>query len=350
MDIKKQPFGKTESGMPVDLLTLSNDNGLEVKISNYGGIVVSVMTPDRNGEFGDIVLGFDTLEEYVQQNPYFGCIVGRCANRIAQGKFRLNGVAYKLARNNGQNHLHGGIRGFDKVVWTAEAVTGEGEVGLKLTYLSRDGEEGYPGNLSVEVIYTSTHQNELKIDYAATTDQVTIVNLSNHSYFNLAEAGDVLGHEIMINADRFTPVDETLIPTGELRAVKGTPMDFTQPTLIGARINQPDEQLQLAGGYDHNWVLNNPEGSLILAARVKEPTSGRVMEVYTTQPGVQFYTGNFLDELVGKGGRVYRKRSGFCLETQHFPDSPNQPGFPSVVLRPGERYAHTTVFKFAVDR
>jgi aldose 1-epimerase len=350
MDIKKQPVGKTESGLPVDLFTLSNDNGVGVKISNYGGIVVSAMTPDRNGEFGDIVLGFDTLEEYIQQNPYFGCIVGRCANRIAQGKFRLNGVEYKLAQNNGQNHLHGGIRGFDKVVWTAEAVTGEGEVGLKLTYLSRDGEEGYPGNLSVEVIYTLTQQNELKIDYAATTDQVTIMNLSNHSYFNLAEAGDVLGHELMINADRFTPIDETLIPTGELRVVKGTPMDFTRSTPIGARIDQPDEQLQLAGGYDHNWVLNNPNGSLSLAARVKEPTSGRVLEVYTTQPGVQFYTGNFLDELVGKGGQVYRKRSGFCLETQHFPDSPNQPDFPSVVLKPGERYAQTTVFRFAVDR
>lgn len=350
MDIQQQLFGKTESGLPVDLFTLSNDNGLGVKISNYGGIVVSVMTPDRQGEFGDIVLGFDTLEEYVRQNPYFGCIVGRYANRIAQGKFKLDGVEYKLAQNNGQNHLHGGIKGFDKVVWTAEAVTGEGEVGLKLTYLSQDGEEGYPGNLSVEVVYTFTQHNELKIDYAAATDRVTIVNLSNHSYFNLAEAGDVLGHEIMINADRFTPVDETLIPTGELRAVKGTPMDFTRSTPIGARIDQPDEQLQLAGGYDHNWVLNNPDGSLSLAARVKEPTSGRVLEVYTTQPGVQFYTGNFLDELVGKGGQVYRKRSGFCLETQHFPDSPNQPNFPSVVLNPGERYEQTTVFRFAVDR
>jgi aldose 1-epimerase len=290
------------------------------------------------------------LEGFIEQSYYFGCIAGRYANRIAKGRFALNGIEYTLAQNDGPNHLHGGIKGFDKVVWDAEEV-GDGAA-LKLTYLSKDGEENYPGNLSAQVIYTLTDDDALRIDYYATTDQDTIVNLTNHAYFNLADcgAGDILSHELAINADRFTPVDDTAIPTGELRSVAGTPMDFSQPTAIGARIDQDDEQLRFGGGYDHNWVLKSSDGSLALAATVKEPTSGRVLKVYTTEPGIQFYSGNFLDgSFAGKGCVVYQKRSGLCLETQHFPDSPNKPDFPSTVLRPGEEYRTTTVFKFAVS-
>jgi aldose 1-epimerase len=351
VNVKKQAFGKTADGTPADLYTLANANGVEARISNYGGTVVSLVVPDRNGELGDVVLGFDTLEEYVEKSLYFGCIVGRYANRIAKGRFTLDGVEYTLAQNDGENHLHGGIKGFDKVVWEAEAVQGDDAEGLELTYLSQDGEEGYPGNLSVRVVYSLTDDDELKIDYSATTDEATVVNLTNHSYFDLAGAvsGDILDHELMIRADQFTPIDETLIPTGELRSVKGTPMDFSQAVAIGARIEQDDEQLVFGNGYDHNWVLDKPAGSLGLAARVHEPTTGRVLEVYTTEPGIQFYAGNFLDgSITGKGGRVYERRYGFCLETQHFPDSPNQPGFPSTVFRPDEEYTQTTVYRFSV--
>lgn len=351
MKIEKHAFGKTADGTPVELYTLTNANGLEAKITNYGGIVVSLLVPDRDGKPGDVVLGYETLEEYIENNPYFGTLVGRYGNRIARGKFTLEGIEYTLAQNDGENHLHGGLKGFDKVVWKADAVRSKNSVGLKLTYLSKDGEEGYPGNLSVTVVYTLTNDNELKIEYTAVTDKVTIVNLTHHGYFNLAGAGlgDILGHELMIKADRFTPVDKGLIPTGELRSVKGTPMDFTRAVAIGARIDQAAEQLVLGGGYDHNWVLNNGDGSLALAARVYEPTTGRVMEVYTTEPGIQFYSGNFLDgSITGKGGKVYGYRYGFCLETQHFPDSPNKPDFPSTVLKPGETYTTTTIYTFSV--
>ncbi|HWP46191.1 MAG TPA: aldose epimerase family protein [Candidatus Limnocylindrales bacterium] len=350
MGIEKQPFGKTPDGTPVDLYTLTNDNGMVVKITNYGGTVTSLIVPDRNGKMGDVVLGYDNLDGYLKNNPYFGCIIGRYANRIAKGRFVLNGVEYKLAQNNGENHLHGGIKGFDKVVWNAKEVKAGNGVGVELSYLSKDGEEGYPGNLSVTVTYVLTNNNELKINYLATTDKDTVVNLTHHSYFNLAGAGegDILGHELMINADKFTPVDKTLIPTGELRSVKGTPMDFTQSTAIGARINQEDEQLIFGKGYDHNWVLNIVEGALTRVARVYEPKTGRVMEVFTTEPGMQFYTGNFLDgTITGKGGKVYYQRYGFCLETQHFPDSPNKPQFPSTVLKPGQTYRTTTVYQFS---
>ena len=350
MNIDKKVFGKTADGTPVDLYTLSNDNGTEIKITNYGGIVVSLIVMDRNGNPEDVVLGYDNLDEYIKNNPYFGSIVGRFGNRIARGKFTLNGVEYTLAQNDGENHLHGGIRGFDKVVWRAEEVKNDDYRGLSLTYVSKDGEEGYPGNLSVKVIYTLTNNNELKIEYFAETDKATVINLTHHSYFNLAVAGsgNILGHEMMINADRFTPIDETLIPTGELQSVKNTPMDFIQPVTIGSRIEQDYEQLILGKGYDHNWVLNNPDGSLTLAARVYEPVSGRVMEVYTTEPGIQFYSGNFLDgTITGKEGKVYIKRDGFCLETQHFPDSANKPHFPSTVLKPGETYKQITIYKFS---
>lgn len=351
MEIEKHAFGKTADGTPVELYTLTNANGLEAKITNYGGIVVSLLVPDQDGKPGDVVLGYETLEEYIENNPYFGTLVGRYGNRIARGKFTLEGIEYTLAQNDGENHLHGGLKGFDKVVWKAAAVRGKNSVGLKLTYLSKDGEEGYPGNLSVTVVYTLTNDNELKIEYTAVTDKVTIVNLTHHGYFNLAGAGlgDILGHELMIKADRFTPVDKGLIPTGELRSVKGTPMDFTRAVAIGARIDQAAEQLVLGGGYDHNWVLNNGDGSLALAAKVYEPTTGRVMEVYTTEPGIQFYSGNFLDgSITGKGGKVYEYRYGFCLETQHFPDSPNKPDFPSTVLKPGETYTTTTIYTFSM--
>jgi len=355
MRITKHAFGKTADGMPVDLYILKNGQGMETRITNYGGTVVSLLVPDRHGKLGDVVLGFETFQGYLEKNPYFGSIIGRYGNRIARGKFTLNGVEYTLAQNNGKNHLHGGIKGFDKVVWKARELSDARNPGLELTYLSKDGEEGYPGNLSVKVIYTLTQDNALKIDYFATTDRDTVVNLTNHSYFNLAGfnlagagVGDILGHELMLNAEKFTPVDHTLIPTGELRSVMGTPMDFTRPIAIGARINQKDEQLLFGPGYDHNWVLNNSTGPFALAARVFEPTTGRVLEVYTTEPGIQFYAGNFLDgSITGKGGQVYPQRSGFCLETQHFPDSPNQPTFPSTVLKPGQTYKTTTSYKFS---
>ncbi len=351
--LKKESFGKTTDGQEVELYTLSNANGIETEIATYGGIVVSIKVPDRNGKIDDVALGFDTLDGYLKGHPFFGALVGRYSNRIGKAKFTLNGKEYKLAVNNGENTLHGGTKGFDKVVWKAKPVTAKDGVALELSYLSKDGEEGYPGNLSVKVIYTLTNNNELKVDYSATTDQDTVVNLTNHSYFNLAGQGngDILGHQIQINADRFTPVDSGLIPTGELRSVKSTPFDFTQLTAIGARVNQDDEQLKLGKGYDHNFVINGKAGTLRLAAKVVEPTTGRVMEVSTTEPGVQLYIGNFLDgSLKGKEGKVYNARYGFCLETQHFPDSPNKPDFPTTVLKKGGRYQTTTVYKFSTDK
>jgi aldose 1-epimerase len=348
MDITKQSFAQTSQPQPVDLYTLTNDHGITTQITNYGGTLVTLHTPDRNGRLGDIVLGFDTLAEYQTRSPFFGCIAGRYANRLANARFVLDGVTYTLAANNGPNHLHGGLRGFDKVVWQAEAKQAEDAVALQLRYLSSDGEEGYPGNLDVTLTYTLTNANELRLDYQATTDKPTILNLTNHTYFNLAGQGKILDHLMLIDADRFTPVNATLIPTGELPSVAGTPFDFRTPTPIGARIAQDHEQLRYGGGYDHNWVLNRPEQGLRQVITVTEPTSGRRLIVATSQPGVQFYTGNMMpDTLPGKGGQVYTKRSGFCLETQHFPDSPNQPHFPSTVLRPGEQYHETTVFGFS---
>ena len=347
-------FGKTPDGTPVAIYTLTNKNGVEARITTYGGRVVSLKVPDRKGALGDVVLGFDSVEGYVTNGgPFFGALVGRYANRIGGARFTLGGVEYKVDKNDGANSLHGGARGFDKAVWTAKELA---DGGVELTYLSEDGEQGYPGNLTATVVYHLTDTNELKIDFGATTDKATVVNLTNHSYFNLsytnetgAGGGDILGHLMMLNADRFTPVDSGLIPTGELRAVKGTPFDFRMATAIGARIEQNDEQLKLGHGYDHNWVLNRRGGGLKVAARVEEPSTGRVLEVLTTEPGIQFYTGNFLDgKIVGKGGRSYGLRSGFCLETQHFPDSPNKPKFPSTVLKPGGRFESTTVFRFSV--
>jgi aldose 1-epimerase len=347
-DMKKELFGKMPDGTVVDLYIMTSEKGMEMKITNYGGIIVSIKTPDRSGKLGDVVLGYETLEAYLKRNPFFGCIVGRYGNRIAKAKFSLNGVEHNLARNSGENHIHGGVKGFDKKVWVANPVSRADGVALELNYLSKDGEEGYPGNLSVKVTYTLNNNNELKIDYLATTDKDTIVNLTNHSYFNLAGDGDILGHEVMINADRFTPVAAGLIPTGELRSVKGSPLDFLKPVAIGARIDSQEEQMALGRGYDHNYVLNHKPGELGLAAQVYEPKTGRVMEVYTTEPGVQFYTGNNLDgSITGKGGQAYVRRSGFCLETQHFPDSPNRPLFPSTVLKKGEKYQTTTSFKFS---
>lgn len=348
--MKKQPFGTTAEGRQVDLYTLNNKNGMEVSITNFGGVITSIKAPGRNAPFEDVVLGFDSLDGYLKDQPYFGAIVGRYGNRIAKGRFTLNGVEYKLAQNNGENHLHGGIKGFDKVAWNARELSGPDGPAVELTYVSKDGEEGYPGNLPVKVVYRLTSNNELRIEYTATTDKDTVVNLTNHSYFNLAGQGndDILGHEMTIFADKFTSVDSGLIPTGELRNVEGTPFDFRQPVAIGARINEKNQQLEYGKGYDHNFVLTSGGGPLALAARVYEPTSGRVMEVLTTEPGVQFYTGNFLDgSITGKNGKVYQQHYGFCLETQHFPDSPNKPEFPSVVLKPGEQYRTTTVYRFS---
>ncbi len=345
MTMKKESFGKTPQGKEVTIFTLVNVNGLKARIIDYGAILISIEVPDRNGKLADVTLGFDSLDGYAgKDNPYFGTTTGRYANRIAKGKFTLDGVEYKLAVNNDENHLHGGIKGFDKVMWQGRQFQTDEAVGVEFTYLSKDGEEGYPGNLSCTVIYTLTDSNELKISYKAQTDKPTIVNLTNHSYFNLAGAGsgDILGHELMINADRFTALDKETIPTGELRSVKDSPMDFTKPMTIGSRI------AEVPGGYDHNYVLNTSEKSPVLAARAFEPTSGRVLEIYTTEPGIQLYTGNFLDgSLTGKAGKVYEKHYGFCLETQHYPDSPNKPDFPSVVLRPGETYETVTVHKFS---
>jgi len=345
MSANKESFGKTPDGKQVDLYTLTNTSGIRARITSFGAILVSLEVPDRNGKLADITLGFDKLDGYLGVHPYFGAIVGRYANRIGKAAFKLDGVEYKLAANNAENHLHGGIKGFDKVVWRLEdlGVKGAGAV-VKMNYISEDGEEGYPGNLACSVTYTLTEDDKLQISYEAETDKKTVVNLTNHSYFNLAGqgTGNILGHELMINADKYTVVDEGLIPTGENRNVKGTPMDFTTPMTIGSRIGQVE------GGYDHNYVLKSGGGTLALAAKAYEPTSGRVMEIHTDQPGVQFYTGNFLDgSVTGKAGKVYQKNYGFCLETQHFPDSPNKPDFPSVVLLPGQKYSTVTVYKFS---
>lgn len=354
--IAQASFGTTGDGEPVHLYTLTNAHGLEMLVTDYGGIITSLRVPDRAGEFADVVLGFDAFEEYLPNSPYFGALIGRYGNRIAGGRFNLGGETYTLATNNGPNHLHGGLKGFDKVVWRAEPFERADEVGLVLSYTSPDGEEGYPGTLETRVTYTLTDDNEVVVDYHATTDAATPVNLTQHSYFNLAGdgEGDILDHVVMVDADHFTPVDSTLIPTGEVRAVDGTPFDFRTPTPIGARIEEDDTQLRYGRGYDHNFVLNKPDGatpdSLTLAARVYEPTSGRVLEIRTTEPGMQFYSGNFLDgTLTGKNGAVYRHRTGFAMETQHFPDSPNQPEFPSTILRPGDEYRTRTIFRFTVQ-
>jgi aldose 1-epimerase len=341
-------FGTTRDGAAIRIYALTNQKGVEARIMNYGGIVVSLKTPDRNGTPADIVLGFDSLVGYLANpSPFFGALVGRYANRIAHAKFTLDGVEYKLEKNDGDNTLHGGTHGLDKAVWTPRELP---DGGLELTVTSKDGDEGFPGNLKVTVVYRLTESNELKIDYSATTDKDTVINLTNHSYFNLKGAGegDILSHRITLNADRFTPVDSGLIPIGELRPVNGTPFDFRKSTVIGAHIGDNDEQLKLGHGYDHNWVLNKKGNELSLAARVEEPSTGRVLEVLTTQPGVQFYTGNFLDGTIkGKGDKVYQRRYGFCLETQHFPDSPNQPKFSTTVLKPGVTFHNTTIFRFS---
>jgi aldose 1-epimerase len=346
--VTKAPFG-TADGQSVDLYTLRNVHGVEAKITNYGGILVSLKVPDRNGKFDDVVLGFNDLDTYLKGHPYFGALIGRYGNRIAKGRFTLNGVEYKLAVNNGENTLHGGIKGFDKVVWTGKEIKTKAGPAVVLTYLSKDGEEGYPGNLNVRVIYTLTNNNELKIEYSATTDKDTVTNLTHHSYFNLAGEGngDILSHRVTINANRFVPTDAGSIPTGELRKVAGTPFDFLTAHAIGERINQDEEQLKLGNGYDHTWIINGRAGTLRLAATAYESTSGRTMQVWTTEPGMQFYTGNFLDgTLTGKSGKIYQRRFGFCFETQHYPDSPNQPSFPTTTLRKGATYKSTTIYRF----
>ena len=351
--VTRAPFGQTPDGEAVESFTLTNAHGIELRAISYGGIIVSLRVPDRDGRRDDVVLGHDDLAGYLAKPSFFGALVGRYGNRIAGGRFTLDGRTYTLATNNGPNHLHGGVRGFDKRVWKAQPFERPGTAGLVLTRTSPDGEEGYPGNLAVRVTYTLTDRDEVGFDYFATTDKPTVVNLTQHSYFNLAGDGkrDVLGHELMIDADRFTPVDKTLIPTGVLAAVAGTPFDFRKPAAIGARIGADDEQIRNGGGYDHNFVLNGRGEGRAPVIRVFEPTTGRTMDIATTEPGVQFYSGNFLDgSVTGKAGHVYGKRYGFCLETQHFPDSPNHPGFPSTVLRPGKEYRSKTVLKFGTRR
>ena len=348
--IDPQPYG-TVNGQPVELYRLANSHGVEAQITNYGGIIVSLKIPGRDGVPGDIVLGYDHLEDYIKATPYFGALIGRCGNRIAKGHFELDGKSYSLAINDPPNALHGGEKGFDKVVWTARPLKTDAGVALELSYVSRDGEEGYPGNLSVKAVYTLTEANELKLEFTATTDKPTPVNLTNHSYFNLAGAGngDILGQQVTIPASRFTPVDATLMPLGELRSVEGTPMDFRKAAVIGARLGDPYEQLWIGRtGYDHNWVLDKPEGELGLVGKACDPASGRVLEVLSTQPGVQFYCGNFLDGTnIGKGGKAYQFRTAFCFEPQHFPDSPNHANFPSIILKPGETYRQTIVYRFS---
>jgi aldose 1-epimerase len=345
--ITSEAWGQLPDGKAVELYTLRNRHGMEARIATYGGIVTSLTAPDRAGDYADVVLGYDTLSGYLKDSPYFGALIGRYGNRIAHGKFTLDGKAYTLAINNPPNSLHGGKVGFDKVVWTVKkAQVGTRGPELTLQYLSRDGEEGYPGNLSVTAVYTLTEDNALRLEYRATTDQDTVANLTQHSYFNLRGQGDILGHVVQINADRFTPVDSTLIPSGELQSVEGTPFDFRKPTPIGARIGNADAQLRSGKGYDHNWVLKGASSTVHLNATVYEPTTGRVLEVLSDQPGLQFYSGNFLDgSLTGKGGWRYEFRDGFCMEPQHFPDSPNHPDFPSTVLKSGDTYHSTIIYR-----
>jgi aldose 1-epimerase len=358
--ITSKPFGKTASGQTVRLYTLRNANGCVATITNYGGIVTSLKVPDKNGEPGDVVLGFNTLDgytkpSYVNACPYFGALIGRYGNRIAKGRFTLEGKTYQLAKNNNKiNHLHGGKVGFDKVVWSAKPLQTKAGPALELKYLSRDGEEGYPGNLDVTALYTLTNKNELRVDFTATTDKATIVNLTHHSYFNLKGegSGTILDHVVTINANKTTPVDKGLIPTGELKPVKGTPFDFTKPHTIGERVNANDQQIKYGPGYDHNWVVCGcPLARMRRMAHVSEPTTGRTMDVLSNQPAVQFYCGNFLDgSLVGKSGKKYVHRSGFCFEPQHFPDSPNEPKFPSTELKPGQTYKNTIIYRFGVKK
>lgn len=356
--ISKAPFGKTPDGTPVEIYTLRNSHGMEATIMTYGGIVTSLKVPDKNGNLVDVVLGFDTLDgytnpKYVSACPYFGALIGRYGNRIGGAKFTLDGATYTLSANNGPNTLHGGTKGFDKRVWEViKANVGPDGPRLELNYLSKDGEEGFPGNLNAFATYTLTEDNALRVDFRATTDKDTVCNLTHHSYFNLRGSGNILDYQVYINADKFTPVDSTLIPTGELRSVSGTPFDFRTPMAIGARINDTnDDQIKFANGYDDNWVLNKKSPhELSLAARVIDPVSGRVLTVYTTAPGMQFYTGNFLDgTLTGKGGRVYQFRDAFAMEPQGFPDSPNHPNFPSTELKPGQTYTNTILYKFSTE-
>ncbi|WP_149499526.1 aldose epimerase family protein [Roseiconus lacunae] len=346
---------EVKTASDIQIVSLTNEHGMSIKVTNYGAIIMSIVVPDKDGKLADVALGYDDIRSYTNavDKPYFGAVVGRYGNRIAKGKFTIDGEEYSLPINNPPNSLHGGIIGFDKVIWDIQVE--ESKNAVKLSYLAKDGEEGYPGNLSCSVTYTLTDENEIKVEYFATTDKATPVNLTQHTYFNLAGEGegDILDHQLMINANRFTPVDETLIPTGKTPAVQGTPFDFTTAKAIGRDINSDNEQLRFGGGYDHNWVLDKggQTGELTLAARVVEPKSGRVMEVSTTEPGIQFYCGNFLDgRLIGKSGKEYVYRGGFCLETQHYPDSPNQPNFPSTTLKPGDEYETTTIFKFSTTK
>ncbi len=354
--VERAAFGRLADGTAAEVFTLTNANQVTVKITNYGGTVISINVPDKEGKLEDVVLGFDSLagyrsDVYLQEGPYFGALIGRYGNRIAGGTFKLDGQQYTLAKNNGPNHLHGGLKGFDKVMWEAEQFESAAGAGVKLQYESADGEEGYPGKLTVAVTYTLTHENELQIAYTATTDKKTVLNLTNHSYFNLTGNAkrDILDHQLMIDANTFLPVDETLIPVGEQRTVAGTPFDFREPTAIGQRINAQDQQLTFGKGYDHCWVLNGNAGEMRRVATVHEPVSGRFMEVFTTEPAIQFYSGNFLKgNLTGKGNVAYQQRWGLCLETQHFPDAPNQSAFPATELNPGETYQTQTTYKFSV--
>ena len=352
--VTREPFGKLPDGRSVELFTLTNRHGIEVRAMTYGAIITSLQTPDRNGTPADIVLGFDSLSAYLAGSPYFGAVVGRFANRIAAGRFTLDGVSYRLARNNGPNSLHGGERGFDKVLWSGESFQTDSTAGVTFRYVSPDGEEGYPGTVRVAVTYTLTARNELSVDYDATSDKATPINLSQHTYWNLhgEGRGDILDHMLTLNASAFTPVDSTLIPTGRIAPVAGTPFDFRRATAIGARINGADEQLRFGRGYDHNWVLDSGggagAGALVAAATVEDPASGRRLDIRTTEPGIQFYSGNFLDgTLKGKQGQIYGHRTALVLETQHFPDSPNHVNFPSTILRPGQRYQSRTTIAFS---
>ena len=351
LKIDKIQFGETMDGTGVDQFILSNNNGMEVRIITYGGVITSWTAPDKNGDYKDIVLGYNTLAEYEAETPYFGALIGRYGNRIAKGKFSLGNQEYTLAVNNGVNHLHGGLKGFDKVVWDAKTIVSDSTVSLELSYLSKDMEEGYPGNLETKVTYTLNNKDELSVNYEATTDKPTIVNLTQHSYFNLTADfnQDILGHELVINADSFLPVDNTLIPTGEFRDVTGTPFDFKTSKAIGTHIDNENIQLKNGLGYDHCWVLNDQDTGVRFVASAYEPVSGRLLEVFSDEPGIQFYSGNFLDgTLTSKNNGVYQHRTGFCLETQHYPDSPNQKNFPSVRLNPGEKYNSKTVFRLAI--